>query len=133
MMVSSRKSKGRRFQQYVRDMLLLRSPSLKPDDVRSTSMGVTGPDIQLSTAAQLVYPWVIEIKNQERINVWKAWEQTKAHLDVSDDYMDHMPILFLKKNRSDALVVLNADDFFGLRFKLGQDMTNYNFDTEGEE
>ncbi len=133
MMVSSRKSKGRRFQQYVRDMLLLRSPSLKPDDVRSTSMGVTGPDIQLSTAAQLVYPWVIEIKNQERINVWKAWEQTKAHLDVSDDYMDHMPILFLKKNRSDALVVLNADDFFGLRFKLGQQFVDFNFDTEGEE
>ena len=133
MLTQSSKSKGRRFQQYVRDMLLLKAPSLKADDVRSTSMGVTGPDIQLSTAAQLVYPWVIEIKNQERINVWKAWDQTKAHLDVSDDYMDYMPILFLKKNRSDALVVLNADDFFGLRFKLGQQFVDFNFDTEEEE
>ena len=112
--------------------MLLKAPSLKPDDVRSTSMGVTGPDIQLSTAAQLVYPWVVEVKNQERINVWKSWEQTKAHLDVSDEYMDYMPIMFLKKNRSDALVVLHADDFFGLRFKLGQQFVDFNFDTEEE-
>ena len=92
MLTKSVKAKGRRFQQYVRDMLLLRAPSLKPDDVRSTSMGVTGPDIQLSTAAKMVYPWAIEIKCQERLNLWKSWDQTKAHVDPEDPYM--MPSLF---------------------------------------
>ena len=135
MLTKSVKAKGRRFQQYVRDMLLLRAPSLKPDDVRSTSMGVSGPDIQLSTAAKLVYPWAIEIKCQERLNLWKAWDQAKAHMtylvdDDGNEHEDDMPIMFVKKNRSDALVVLRADDFFQTRFKLGQQFTNFNFDTK---
>ena len=131
MNTSGRKAKGRKFQNYIRDMMLLRAPSLTPDDVRSTSMGVTGPDIQLSTAAKLVYPWVCEIKCQERLNIWKAWEQAVGHIPEEDD-LGYMPILFIKKNRSDALVVLRADDFFDTRFKLGQQWANFNFDTEGD-
>ena len=100
-------------------------------------MGVSGPDIQLSTAAKLVYPWAVEIKAQERLNIWKAWEQAKSHVtylvdDDGNEHEDDMPVLFIKKNRSDALVVLRADDFFDLRFKLGQQFTDFNFDTEWE-
>ena len=130
MLTKSGKAKGRRFQNYIRDMMLMRAPSLKPDDIRSTGMGQPGEDIQLSTEARLVYPWSIECKNQERLNLWKAWEQTLAHVPDEDE-LGYMPIMFIKKNNARPLVVLQADDFFGLRFKLGQQWANFNFE-QGE-
>jgi hypothetical protein len=44
----STKAKGRRWQQKIVRMILDCFPSLEPDDVRSTSMGASGPDVQLS-------------------------------------------------------------------------------------
>ena len=47
MKTSSAKAKGRRLQQKVRDLLLETFTELQPDDIRSTSMGVSGEDLQL--------------------------------------------------------------------------------------
>ena len=132
MLTKSGKAKGRRFQNFIRDMMLLRAPSLTKDDVRSTPMGVAGPDIQLSTAAKLVYQWAIEIKCQEKLNLFKAWDQAMSHVPPEDE-LGYMPIMFVKKNRTPALVVLTADDFFGLRFKLGQQWSQWSFETGEEE
>ena len=120
MLTKSGKAKGRRFQNYIRDMMLMRAPSLTKDDVRSTPMGVNGPDIQLSTEGKLVYPWDVEVKNQERINIWKAWQQVESRVK---DEMDggEAPILFIKRNNTRPLVVMLADDFFGLRVKIGEE------------
>ncbi len=131
MLTKSVKSKGRKFQNFIRDLMLSRAPNLKPDDIRSTSMGVSGPDIQLSTAAKIIYPWAVEAKCQERLNLWKSWDQTKAHVDPEDPYL--VPLLFVKKNRSDILVVMSIDDFWSMRFKQGSDMPHIDFTTEGEE
>jgi len=43
----SAKAKGRKLQQWVRDQILQRFPTLSTDDVRSTSMGASGEDVQL--------------------------------------------------------------------------------------
>ena len=41
------KNKGKRLQNNVRDLLLETFTQLEPDDVRSTTMGESGEDIQL--------------------------------------------------------------------------------------
>ena len=51
MKTQSCKSKGRRLQQKVVADVLAAFPHLQPDDVRSTSMGCGGEDVQLSPAA----------------------------------------------------------------------------------
>jgi len=63
------KSKGRRLQQAVRDLILENFKDLEEDDVRSTSMGAGGEDVLLSPKARKYFPFSIECKNQEKINV----------------------------------------------------------------
>jgi len=104
----SAKQKGRKFQQDVRDMLLENAPELEPDDIRSTSMGCGGEDLQFSPAARRRYPLSIECKNQESLSVWKAYEQAEANCG------SHEPVLFMKKNRKKPVVVIDADYFISL-------------------
>lgn len=73
------KSKGRRFQQRVARALLDAFPHLTEDDVRSTSMGAPGEDIQLSSRAREVVPLSIECKCVERLNVWQCLEQAEKN------------------------------------------------------
>ena len=63
---SSCKAKGRRFQQQIAADILAAFPNLGEDDVRSTSMGASGEDIQLSTSARTLFPYSVEAKNQRR-------------------------------------------------------------------
>ena len=52
MLVSSKKGKSRRLQQWVAGEILRIFPWLSSDDVRSAPMGVTGADVQLSSKAK---------------------------------------------------------------------------------
>ena len=79
MKTASAKNKGRLLQQWVRDQILSRFPSLTIDDVRSTSMGAGGEDIQLSKAARDLFPYTVECKSNARIAVYKFYEQAQAH------------------------------------------------------
>ena len=108
MLVASLKAKGRGFQKRIVMMILDCFPSLKPDDVRSTSMGASGEDVQLSPAARELLDVSIEAKNQERIGVRKSWEQTVANAK------DHIPLLFMTWNRGDELVCMRASYYFSL-------------------
>lgn len=63
---SSCKAKGRRLQQQIVADLYARFPALAEGDLRSTSMGCGGEDIQMSPAAREVIPFSIEAKNQVR-------------------------------------------------------------------
>jgi len=51
----SAKAKGRKLQQWVRNVILELIHTLEPDDVKSTSMGAGGEDVQLSPAAREQY------------------------------------------------------------------------------
>ena len=108
----SAKAKGRKLQQWVRDLLLENFPSLEPDDVRSTSMGCGGEDLQLSPAARKLFGFSVECKNVERLNVYDAFEQASANSG------DHEPLLIMKKNRKRPLVVMDAESFVKLIKKL---------------
>ena len=93
------KAKGRRLQitiaTDIRDAF-----HLQPDDVVSTSMGAQGEDVRLSSAARTRFPYSIECKNSERLNVWSAWNQTIRNAGA------YTPLLVLHKNNSDTLCVL---------------------------
>ena len=108
----SAKAKGRNLQKWVRDMLLEAFPSLEPDDVRSTSMGAGGEDVQLSPAARKLFKFSVECKNTEKLNVWAAYEQ------ACSNWGDSEPLLIMKKNRKKPLVVMDAEEFINLIKKL---------------
>jgi len=65
----SAKQKGRLLQQWVRDKLLEYAPELEPDDIKSTSMGAGGEDVQLSPAARKMYPYQIECLERMKTEV----------------------------------------------------------------
>ena len=106
MRVQSAKAKGRRLQQWVRDMLI-EMLEVHPEDVESRSMGAGGEDIIMARAARQKFPFSVECKNTEKLNVWDAYDQACAN---SGDYE---PILFIKKNGRRPLVVLDAENFIG--------------------
>lgn len=105
---STSKAKGRRFQQQIRDMILDTYPVLEPDDVRSTAMGQSGEDIQLSPAARKLFPFSVEAKSRKSLVVYPWYQQAKANAK------GYTPVLFVKQDRSEPLVILSAEDFFKL-------------------
>ena len=107
----SAKQKGRKLQQWVRDQILQRFPTLSIDDVRSTSMGAGGEDIQLSSAARNLVNYCIECKNRKAIAVYKDYEQAKTHGLVE-------PLVILKQNLSKPLALVDAQHFLDMVQKI---------------
>jgi hypothetical protein len=112
MRVQSAKAKGRRLQQWVRD-LLIESLNIHPEDIESRSMGAGGEDLIMARAAREKFPHSIECKNVEKLNVWDAYEQACAN---SGNYE---PILVMKKNGKKPLVVVDAEYYVKLHSKEG--------------
>jgi|TARA_X000000368_G_C22946792_1_gene674739 hypothetical protein len=108
MKTRSAKSKGRRLQNQIKELLLESFKELEPDDVRSAIMGETGEDIKLSPAARRQIPYSFECKNQEKINIWESLNQAEEN---SGDYP---PVLIFKRNRSKTYAVLELEDFIDL-------------------
>ena len=107
MKTQSAKSKGRRLQQWVRD-LLVESLDIHPEDIESRSMGAGGEDLIMSRAARNAFPYSVECKNQEKINVWSAYEQAQ------ENSRGYTPVVIIKRNRSKPLVVIDAESFIDL-------------------
>ena len=109
MKTSSRKSKGRRLQNKIRDLLLEHySDKLEKDDIRCAVMGESGEDLKLSPAARKLIPYSFECKNQEKLNIWDSLEQAEKN---SDDYG---PVLIFKRNRSKTYVTIELEEFMKL-------------------
>ena len=66
-MTRAAKAKGRGGQQEVRDKLLETFPEFEDDDIKSTTMGDTGEDIQLSPLARKTLPISIEVKRRRLV------------------------------------------------------------------
>ena len=111
MKTSSAKAKGRRLQQKFMQ-LLIEKLQIDPEDIESRSMGAGGEDLIMARAAREKFPYSIECKNQESINVWKSYEQAQEN---SGDYE---PIVVLKRNKSKPLVLVDADYFVRLHNEL---------------
>ena len=107
MKTQSRKAKGRRLQQQFRD-LLIEKLDIDPEDIESRSMGAGGEDLIMSKAARTKFPYSIECKNQERMNIWSAWEQANSNKGIYE------PLVVIKKNGVRPLVVLDAENFLDM-------------------
>ena len=106
----SAKAKGRRLQQWVRD-LLIEKLDIHPEDIESRSMGAGGEDLIMSRSAREKFPYSIECKNQESLNIWKSYEQAQQN---SGNYE---PIVVIKRNNVKPLVLVDADYFVELHKK----------------
>lgn len=108
MKTSSKKAKGRKLQDFVRDKLRGLFNNLEEDDIKSAIMGESGEDIKLSPAARKLIPYSFECKNQERLNVWSSLEQAEENCN------DRTPVLVFKRNRSKTYVAIEIDSFLTL-------------------
>lgn len=104
----SAKQKGRILQQWVRDKLI-ELLNVHPEDVESRSMGAGGEDLIMARSARAKFPYSIECKNVEKLNVWEAYEQAKANCGKYD------AIVVMKKNNKKPLVVIDAEIFINLQ------------------
>lgn len=109
---ASAKAKGRKFQQEVRDTILHAFPSLTKDDVRSTSMGAGGEDIQLSSAARKLFPYSVECKHRANYAFYKDWDQA-----VNNAPKKSIPILVAKANHRPPVVIMELDHFMKIATK----------------
>mgnify|MGYP003324384059 CR=1 FL=1 len=103
----SAKAKGRRLQQWVRD-LLIEKLEVHPEDVESRSMGAGGEDLIMARAAREKFPYSIECKNQEKLNIWESYKQ------ASDNAGKYEPIVVIKRNNQKPLVLIDAEYFVRL-------------------
>ena len=88
--------------------VLIEKLDVHPEDIESRSMGAGGEDLIMARAARQKFPYSIECKNQESINIWKSYAQA---VENSGDYE---PIVVLKRNQSKPLVLVDADYFVRL-------------------
>ena len=113
MKTQSAKAKGRRLQQWFRD-LLIEKLNIHPDDIESRSMGAGGEDLIMARAAREKFPYSVECKNQEKINLWESYNQAQQNSK------NHEPVVILKRNNSKPLILVDAEYFV----KLHQDVSD---------
>jgi len=71
-------------------------------------MGEGGADVKLSPKAKNVFPFDIECKYQEKYKgLYNTMAQAEAH-------GFNRPLVFIKMNRRDPLVLMRAETFWGL-------------------
>ena len=107
MKTQSAKAKGRKLQQWIRNFLI-ESLDIHPEDIESRSMGAGGEDLIMSRAARQAFPYSVECKNQEKLNVWSAYEQ------ASQNSGEYTPLVVLKRNNVKPLVLIDAEEFVNI-------------------
>jgi hypothetical protein len=100
MKTASAKAKGRRLVAYVRESLLSWAKDLGGTDIVQPATSQPGADLVLSPKAKAIYPYSIECKNQESINIWSALKQAKQN--AKDD---EMPVVCFTRNREGKVYV----------------------------
>ena len=79
-----------------------------PEDIESRSMGAGGEDLIMARAAREKFPYSIECKNQEKLNVWKSYDQAVENCGKYE------ALLVIKKNNRVPLIVIDATFFIGI-------------------
>jgi len=114
MKTSSRKAKGRRLQGEIVQTILKHIPSLGQMDVRPAIMGESGVDIKLSTEGVRLFPFSVEAKNHEKINIWKSISQSE-----SNSIPNTTPLLVFRKNNSKTYCVLGFETLMNIIYSGG--------------
>ena len=122
--VASRKAKGRALQDWacmkVSEVTGIPWGKTDDDQIRPRPMGQSGPDVIMTPNVRAKLPFTIECKNQKQWSVLKYIEQAKANCYPNTDWL-----LILKRTgrtkaeKTEEVVVLDAEVFFALLKKLG--------------
>lgn len=112
MKTSSLKAKGRRLAQAAKEAILATHPTLEDADLVVTPSGVTGPDIMLSPKAAKVFPFLVECKNRETLNIWDSLKQASKHILKGYNLY---PLLIFSRNHSKIYVAMELEHFLKLR------------------
>ena len=103
------KAKGRTGQNEIRDKLLEVFPEFEEDDIKSTTMGDTGEDIQLSPAARKKLPITIEVKRR------------KSGMKTAYDYMEQASkhgkgetVVFFRADRKNWITMISLEHYMDL-------------------
>jgi hypothetical protein len=105
----SAKHKGRRFQAAVRKLILERFPQLGDEDVTAAIRSEPGTDIKLSPRAQQMFPYSVECKNVERLNIWSALSQAQANTKHGTT-----ALLVFGRNRTEPYIAIPLAEFMSL-------------------
>ena len=111
MKTSSCKAKGRKLQQYVAEQIsnILDIPWGADELIRSREMAQSGVDVVLLDKAKTQFPWSVECKNTEKLNLWDAIKQARDNQQDGTDWL-----LCVKKNHESPVVVIDSMIFFKL-------------------
>ena len=107
MKTASKKAKGRRLQNYVAKAVKDKW-DIPEQDVRPAIMGENGADLKLSSEAQTLFPFAVECKNTERLNIWAAIKQAEQNARGLS------PLVVFKRNHSKTYAVIEFDTFMEL-------------------
>lgn len=109
----SAKQKGRELCKRVKDLLLIWYQEAHTDDIKVTSSGAGGEDLQFSKAMRDLLPVSIECKARQKLNIWDAYAQAEANAGP------HIPMVAFKRNRGEILCALKMEDFLKLVSRRG--------------
>lgn len=110
MKIRSSKAKGKRAVFETRNALLRHAPELSAHDIIKPVGSQRGSDLELSARALERYPFTFEVKNQEKLNIWSAIEQSERHGKKEGK----TPLLVFRRNRSELYVTLKLEDLLCL-------------------
>jgi hypothetical protein len=107
----SGKGKSRRLQNFVAGVFLnLGFGQLRVDDVFPRQMGGAGVDTVMSPKAQSLFPYNVECKQVEKLNIHAVYAEHAEKYVGSTLF----PIVVHSKNRAQVLVTLSFEDFISL-------------------
>jgi hypothetical protein len=106
--VKSAKAKGRNLQNLVAKRILEKYTALDANDVKGCPMGSSGMDLQLSNPARELFPYAVECKARAAFSLYTIWDQAAANCEGLE------PLLILKGDRKQPLVVMDLDKFMEL-------------------
>ena len=110
MKIRSRKAKGRRLQNWVRDELLSLFKNLIDGDIYCAIMGESGADVKFSPKAQKILPYSIECKNKETFKgIYDIIKQAQSNAKKNQ-----IPLGVIKMNNFEPLVIIDARFFFNI-------------------
>ena len=104
--VKSRKAKGRKFQQEIRDTFRkLFEGELEADDIHCTMMSEAGVDIKLTPAAKKLISLDMECKKQEKLAIWQALLQSEENATSPE----RVPTVIFSRSNSKTYIVMEFD------------------------
>jgi len=103
------KAKGRTGQNEIRDKLLETFPEFEEDDIKSTTMGDTGEDIQLSPAARKKLPITIEVKRRK-----SGMKTAYDYIEQADKHGKGEPVVFFRADRKNWITMISLEHYMDL-------------------